>query len=79
MKIFKKYIKSEVINNIEKLIADISLWQEDSESMQKVEKLTDEDVEKITDNIASDFLRKYLSDILAEIIENEIFYIINNK
>ena len=72
---FEKYIKNEVRYNIENIINDIVNYQEDKETTEKIEKLTESDEEKITKRLVNDeAFVNYFNELVNSEIVNEIYH-----
>jgi len=76
----EKYLKGEILFNIENIINDISNWQDDYDTTKEIENLTDTDIKIICSQMLSDngFMEN-LNGFINENIENEIYHYIYYK
>ena len=71
----EEYIKGEIRFNIENIINDISNYQKDKETTEKIEKLTENDIEIISNKLLnSTCFMQELNEFINGNIENEIYY-----
>lgn len=76
----EQYIEGEIKFNIENIINDISNYQEDKETTEKIEKLTDDDISIICNKLLnSTWFMTELNEFVNSNIENEIYHYVREE
>ena len=76
----EKYLEGEIKFNIENIVNDISNYQEDKETTEKIEKLTDDDISIICDKLLnSTWFMTELNEFINNNIENEIYHYVKKE
>lgn len=77
MDLLKKYIKNEILFNIESLVNEN--YMENDKECKKLENITNKDIKKIIDNIYNDkYFIENLNETLNEYIQNELYNFLYN-
>ena len=76
----EEYIKGEIRFNIENIINDIFNYQEDKETTEKIEKLTENDIEIISNKLLnSTWFMQELNEFINGNIENELYHYVKES
>lgn len=76
----EKYIEDEIKFVMENIINDISNHQNDIDTTQAIENLTDDDISVISNKLLnSTWFMTELNSLVDNTIENEIYHYVNNK
>lgn len=76
----EKYMESEIKFVIENIINDISNYQNDIDTTQAIENLTDDDISIISNRLLnSTWFMTELNSLVDNTIEDEIYHYVNNK
>ena len=76
----ENYIKDEIKFVMENIINDISNYQNDIDTTQAIENLTDDDISVISNRLLnSTWFMTELNSLIDNTIENEIYHYVNNK
>lgn len=74
------YIKNEIEFNIENIINDISNWQNDKDTTEKIENLNNDDISIICNKLLnSTWFMSELNEFVNSNIENEIYHYVESE
>jgi hypothetical protein len=74
------YIENEIKFNIENIINDISNWQNDKDTTEKIENLNNDDISIICNKLLNNtWFMSELNEFVNSNIENEIYHYVKSE